>query len=91
MDAPVLPDNKFISKVLKSGIFLGDNYHYSYFRKNAVMIKNYFKVAFRNAYQAQKAFIYQPSGLSVGMAVAMLIEYSGYMIELSFDKASQAL
>src|ERR1700761_3113563 len=49
------------------------------------MIKNYFKVAFRNLVGNKLQAFINIAGLSVGMAVAMLI---GFWIwdELSFDK-----
>src|SRR5450432_3151470 len=49
------------------------------------MIKNYFKIAWRNLFRNRVSSFINITGLSVGMAVAMLI---GLWIwdELSFDK-----
>ena len=49
------------------------------------MLKNYFKIAWRNLLRNKTSSIINISGLAVGMAVAMLI---GFWVwdELSFDK-----
>src|SRR5829696_5521838 len=49
------------------------------------MIRNYFKLAWRNLFKSKTSSLINVSGLAVGMAVAILIALWIYD-ELSFDK-----
>ena len=53
--------------------------------KNIIMLKNYFKTAFRNLWRNKNFTIINISGLAVGMAVCLCI-FLIIQFELSFDK-----
>src|SRR5215813_13750601 len=60
-------------------------FHFSQLKKDSNMIKNYFKLAWRNLIKSKGYSLINIGGLAVGMAVAMLIGLWVYD-ELSFNK-----